>query len=294
MFIKIIVPILIGVLARIILGGKLKVMVEKLIDIFIYLLIPLFILVSVWRVKFSPSYIGYIIVSCIITIFIGIGTAKLISKSRKNNEFRDIVLPVGFMNSGNVGIPVSGFLWGSFGVAAASIYNTVLAGMIFSAGIILITGKKNIKTVLKIPVIYAMLVGFFLNYLNIRIPFFVKEFIPVFNSVTIFLMLFIVGYRLGNVSTENISLIIAGSMGRFFSGITAAFVLFLLLSIPKELFGPIAVLCCTPSAINSYLLAEKFSDNPQTASGIVTLTTLIFLSVFYLAGKDFILHLAGS
>lgn len=78
-----------------------------------------------------------------------------------------------YSNCGFMGIPLIQALFGSTGVFYLTAYLTVFNFMIWTHGIILLSGERNLKNVLKVlysPVILAIVIGIVMFFLQIRLP----------------------------------------------------------------------------------------------------------------------------
>lgn len=83
-----------------------------------------------------------------------------------------------YSNCAFMGIPLIQALYGSTGVFYLTAYLTVFNFLIWTHGIILLSGEKDFKNVLKVlysPVILAIVVGIFMFFMQIRLPSVVSE-----------------------------------------------------------------------------------------------------------------------
>ncbi len=78
-----------------------------------------------------------------------------------------------YSNCAFMGIPLIQALFGSTGVFYLTAYLTVFNFMIWTHGIILLSGERNLKNVLKVlysPVILSIVIGIIMFFLQIRLP----------------------------------------------------------------------------------------------------------------------------
>lgn len=210
----------------------------------------------------------------------------LILSRRKNLGW--LYLPVLFMNSGNLGFPLATMLHGTKGLTLAVIFNLFNAILIYSLGIVIVRGKSGFFEFLKLPYIYAVLVGVFFNYANWRVPAFIFQPISVIGGLTIPLMLLSLGYRLHDFQMKHFGVAFFPAILRTFGGFILGLIFVNLFKIQGISRDIILLLSALPAAITSYMLAEKYNFYPEQVATSVTLSNflgIIFVPLVIMAIK---------
>lgn len=243
-------------------------------DLVIYILFPLFVFFSVWTVPVIYHFFWAILLAALGVIAVGIGWAFLFSRLFKVS-FREHFLPIVFINSGYLGVPVNTFLFGATGTVYAILFDIIPTLSMFSLGVFLIAPRNRLKEIIRIPLVYAALVGLLLNYYHVSVPSLMLYAIQALKEIIIPAILIMVGYSLSTFEKQLLRQVIVASCFRFIGGLLAGLLFVYLL----HLEGVIALVCIVsasmPSAVNSYILAEKYQMNPRFSAQVVTISTMI-------------------
>ncbi len=280
MLVNIFLPLAAGLLFSKVLGFRAGFK-NLLIDAILYLIIPVFVFQVMWEASFRGGEVVFFSLAAAVVCAVGALVSFILSKRMKETRFRDLALPAVFMNSGNLGIPAAGYLFGAAGITYAVIFNAAITFFIFSAGVMIASGKGNFREVFRIPVIYALFAGLAMNRWGPPFPSEIAVF-EFFKDAAIFLMLAMVGWRLGYLKAFFTEKVLWASAARFLSGALGIFIFIHVFSVPQEYAAPLILLSLMPSAINSFILAEKYDSCPGLSSGAVALTSVLFLVVFYI------------
>ncbi|MDA3793199.1 MAG: hypothetical protein PF545_06065, partial [Elusimicrobia bacterium] len=100
--------------------------IKYIINLLWYILIPVFVISSVWGSDIYGISAGYVAGGAVFAVSAGILISFLISK-KKGIPFKDIALPVAFMNSGYLGLTLNKLVFNDADMAPAAVYNAVVA-----------------------------------------------------------------------------------------------------------------------------------------------------------------------
>jgi hypothetical protein len=254
---------------------------DKVVKFFIgaavYFFIPLFILMAAWAntsapaemVKIGGVAVGVIAVGALYALFF----VKSIVHSRKKIPFRNVCLTFMFMNSAYMSIPVNSYYFGAEGTTFAVIYN-IVATVLFSTVGIWFVGKKGISEIFRIPFVYAAAAGLALNFANVPRPAVVIELTNIMKTYALPAMLTFAGYQINLANTLKVRLAISGAAFRMLGGFAAGFLIALALGLKGNAFGTAVIASCMPPAVNSYIMAEKYSADPEFAATAVFIGTI--------------------
>jgi predicted permease len=187
-------------------------------------------------------------------------------------------MPVMFMNSAYLAIPVNTLLWGPAGTAYAIVYNMAVTVSHFTVGIYLVARREPLAEMFRVPIIYAVAAGMALNAFHVYPPASVSVLLTVMSRATLAVMLMFVGYRLCLANSSCMKDAAIGVGLRMGGGVLIAALLVKL----AGLSGPVAGVCimssAMPTAVNSYLLAEQYDCDPSFAASTVFLGTVLSLA----------------
>lgn len=290
-FIRILIPVFCIFSVGFIGQKLLKFDIANLSKLALYLMSPFIAFCTFYKKKISMDYIYFAIYAfllCIGIIILVLIVSYILKYSIE--EKCAMILSSAFMNNGNYGTPVVLLVFGQSGMSIAipmmvfqllvmntlGIYYAVKGGNIDkdvnSKGFI-------IEKVLKMPVLYAALLGLLFQCLKIDILEEVLTCMQMVGDASIPTVMIILGMQLAEISYKNFKI----------REITIASVLKLLvspiISIIITLFLPfdlitkqvLFVLAAMPSAANTTLMAVEFKTNPSLVSSATLVSTILSL-----------------
>lgn len=207
-FLQMAVLIVLGVILR-----KTRVIDERvqkgLSNILIYAVLP-FNLVSSSQYEYSREMILALIAVagaslCYFTFSI-IGMRILVNHMKMEDKERRVVLMTSvFMNTGFVGFPLMGALFGAKGLLLASCYNMVFNLFMYSYGEHKLSGQKaNARNMLMNPVTIATVIALILFIIPWRMPGHVKDTIDIVGNMTVPLAMIMIGSTLTTVDIKKL------------------------------------------------------------------------------------------
>lgn len=242
------------------------------------------LLISSFNYSYSQDMISkakvmfiYSIIVHILLIFISkILTFKYAEGSKKVLRFAII-----FSNCGFMGYPVLEGLFGKIGIFYGAIFNIPFNIFMFSVGVMIYTGKKDIKTlkdVLVNPAMIATFLGLVMFIFSIKLPYAIFNTASLVGAMTTPLSMIIVGAMLSEVKLKDI---FSGTLVYYASFLRLIVVPFITLGVLKllnadKLLIQIAVLIeAMPAAVLASVLAEKYGADTILASRSIFITTII-------------------
>ncbi len=236
-------------------------------------------------------FIEYFIYALIIIGgFAAIGVIVLaLMKKDVVSELPPLILP----NTGNMGIPICLFAYGTEGLGVASAIASVIILLHFTLGVLLAKKSFSIKILVTNMPIYGIIAAVLVLYSNWEVPGFVVNTTFLLTYATIFLVLMSLGIALTKlkvVSWLNASIL---SIVRIVIGPLIGFGLIKYLNLSGLAAGVLLIQSAMPSAILTYLVGSMYSEKrvvDNIASVIVTSTLMSFITipiVVYLSLKYF-------
>ena len=198
--------VLIGVLASR-LGVIRSETRDALVKIIFNITLPLLLLTNFSKLDLTPeiltnSLIVIIIALLVILAMLGIGALSALPFRLKHEQKSVFIAHHAFGNILYFGFPVVNALYGELGLYYASIYTFVSILMLWTVGIYVITRKggmsfrDSLRNMIN-PNSVAILAGFLLFILRIRIPDFLLEPFMSLGGTTIYLSMLYIGALLG-------------------------------------------------------------------------------------------------
>jgi malate permease and related proteins len=192
-------------------------------------------------------------------------------------ELPPMILP----NTGNMGIPICLFAYGTQGLGVASAIASVIILFHFTLGVFLAKKKFSIDVVLKSPPVYAIIVSILFLYYNLNVPIFLENTTFLLTYATIFLVLMSLGIALTRLKFSlKDSIILA--LGRVILGPVICVLIIYKLDLSGFAAGVLLIQSSMPSAVLNYLVGSMYSPKKvvdSIASTIVTSTLMSFITI---------------
>jgi len=284
-----ILPIFIIIEVGFLFSRITKLRLDPLIDIIIYITTPCLVFTSMINKEFVAREFLNIAFGAFFVMLCGGLLIFLFSKIRRFDP-RPFYLPIMFPNTGNMGLSVSLFAFGIIGLSQGIIYYVASCLLFYSLGVYLLSKKSGIKTTLKIPVIYAAILGIILSiyrqpliqFLNTH-PFLFeylrigKRTIEMVARPTIPLMLLTLGYKLSNTKVTSFRLPLACALARIVMGLSLALIFVNLFKITGLNRAVIILISSLSSPVASFMFAQKFNAEPELAASTILISTLLMI-----------------
>jgi len=194
------------------------------------------------------------------------------------SELPPLILP----NTGNIGLPLCLFAYGTAGLGVASAIASVVILLHFTIGVLLAKKSFSLKILIKNMPIYGILVSVLFLYFEWDVPGYVENTTFLLTYATIFLILMSLGIALAKLKV--VSWTHASILGavRVIIGPLIGFGLIKFLNLDGFAAGVLLIQSCMPSAVLTYLVGSMYSERKvvdSVASVIVTSTVMSFITI---------------
>jgi hypothetical protein len=203
---------------------------------------------------------------------------------------RGFSLPVVFMNSGFLGIPLMQLWGGDSAMNLIIIYDQVSTIFLFTLGIFMAAGglhARSLRGVATSPMLWALVAGFLFRFLGVPLPGALVDSIGFAGSAAPPVAAFALGASLAHQRVRLDIHIAAGVIARFGAGVAAGLLAVWLLGLEGQTRTIVIVASGLPAAVMSYVLPVRFGTDASHARTVVVLSTFLsFLwipALFYLA-----------
>ncbi|MFT5034041.1 MAG: putative permease [Bacteroidia bacterium] len=193
---------------------------------------------------------------------------------------RDIGLPIVFGNSGNMGLPLCLFAFGSDGLALSLGIFVVFSLVHFSLGTAALTSSMPGRALLRSPLIWAGLLVLLMIALDLQFPLTVNNTLDILGGMAIPLMLLTLGVSLVSLRLRDSGRALAMGLARVVTALLAGVLTVEVLQLEGLLRGVVLLQAATPAAVFNYLLAQQYQRSPEAVAGLVMASTLLsFVSI---------------
>ena len=205
-------------------------------------------------------------------------------------ELPPFILP----NTGNMGLPICLFAYGSQGLGIAGAIASIIILFHFTLGVFLASKKFTLEIITKSPAFYSIIISIIFIYFEMDVPNFVVNTTMLLTYATIFLILMSLGIALTRLKIFSFNKALISAMARVLIGPIIGFCIIRIFNLSGVAAGVLLIQCSMPSAILNYLVGSIYSPKKivdNIASMIVVSTILSFITipiVVFLALKYFI------
>jgi predicted permease len=194
------------------------------------------------------------------------------------SELPPLILP----NTGNMGIPICLFAYGTAGLGVASAIASVIILLHFTLGVLLAKKSFSFKILIKNMPIYGIIISVIFLYFEWDVPGYLENTTFLLTYATIFLVLMSLGIALSRLKV--VSWTHASILGavRVIIGPLIGFGLIKFLNLNGFAAGVLLIQSCMPSAVLTYLVGSMYSERKvvdSVASVIVTSTVMSFITI---------------
>lgn len=256
---------------------------NKLSEILLRITLPAMIIFS-YNQEFSKDLLtkgGIMLVYSLVIHVFGILLGNIIYWKYPDDIKNVLKFVTIYSNCGYMGLPVLEALYGQIGIFYASIYITIFNIFTWTNGVMIFTGKRDIKSMKKAlinPGIIAVFIGLFIFIFSIKLPYPVAKTLEMFGTMTTPLSMLIIGALIANMDFKKLF----SGLALYYVTAIRLIILPLLVLIAMKilgitdtmLFGTCVTTAAMPAAANTAIFAERYNGNSALASRIVAFSTI--------------------
>ena len=170
-------------------------------------------------------------------------------------ELPPFILP----NTGNMGLPICLFAYGSLGFGVASAISSVVVFFHFTLGVFLASKQFKFIIILKSPAFYSILIAVAFLYFETVPPKFILNTVMLISYATIVLILMSLGVALTQLKVFSFRTAFISSIGRLIIGPIIGFLVIKIFNLSGYSAGVLLIQSSMPSAILCYLVGSMYS-----------------------------------
>ena len=194
------------------------------------------------------------------------------------SELPPLILP----NTGNMGIPICLFAYGTAGLGVASAIASVIILFHFTVGVFLAKKKFSFEVVIKNAPTYTIIISIIFLYYGWEVPKILENTTFLLTYATIFLVLMSLGVALTRLRVVSWNKAVILGFVRVVIGPIIGFSLIKVFNLSGFAAGVLLIQSAMPSAVLTYLVGSMYSPKKvidSVASVIVTSTLMSFISI---------------
>jgi predicted permease len=190
---------------------------------------------------------------------------------------RSFLGPVVFPNTGNLGLPICLFAYGTEGLLYAVVVFALTSVIQFTVGQWIWSGEMSVRQLVRTPLVYAVLAAVIVISTDAEVPAWLMRTTQSLGGITIPLMQFTLGVSLATLRVKRLPRSFALGMWRLVMGFSVGVGLASAFDLTGVIRGVVILDCAMPAAVINYLFAEKFERDPDEVAGVVVASTTISL-----------------
>ncbi|MDY0407108.1 AEC family transporter [Virgibacillus sp. 179-BFC.A HS] len=282
---KVVLPILILLAIGAMMQKKFRFQLRPIANLITYCFMPAAVFLNIYQAEFDYHLLSKLVVYLILfstsLILLGILLSKLLKL--KWQESTALKNSISLMNSGNYGLPVSQFIFSTnpLGVSIQIIVLVFQNLLTYTYGLYnLISATKSamdiLKSLLRLPIVHALLLGIVFQVLNLQLPDFAM--IPIERLADGFapLALILLGAQLVTIRFRSFHRAIGWSLaGRLIAGPAFAMLFIFLLGIEGVMAQSLLIASAFPTSRNTATLSLEYDVAPELHAQIVLYSTLL-------------------
>lgn len=285
-----IVPVFLIMGLGYLIGRKTNYDLKFATDITMYFTLPMLIFSALAHKWDTPFLAREFVVTGIGTLVIIMGTGLLVAvylKITRQKNMRVLFPTVMFINAGNLALSLDYFAFGYDGFLRGVLFQVVNTSLMYSLGVYLVARNMNLRSIFKVPFIYAAAAGVLVWVFHIELPEFLLRGVKFMGDAALPVLVLMLGYSLKNIDLSNIGTAMAGASLRIVGGFTVAagfaavLIHFGIAGQSPEDALTLKVLILNgsmPAALGIYLLAQKYNARPEVVAPTVFASTLMGLT----------------
>ena len=257
---------------------------QPLSNLLVYIVVPAMI-VNSYRMEFSAEILRNLLAAfgmSILAIALGTVLTLVLTHGKTGSRMPIFRFACIFSNAAYMGFPLISALFGDEGLLYASAYVTVFNILLWTMGYSFVSGSASAKEVLhslvRTPVLYAILVGLAIYLLQIPLPVILTRPLELLAGVNTPLSMFITGMLIAAGDLRSIAAdrhIWKLASVRMLLIPAVCLAVFGLLGFHGTAAQVVVLLECCPAAAITSVFAVQFGHDEHFAAGSVVLTTLL-------------------
>lgn len=237
---------------------------------------PSLVLASLAGAEIDASTFGRTMLATALVIICMAGATFLVARLLRRN-WRVLLSPMMYPNTGNMGLPVVLYAFGSAGFVYGITVMVTVSLFQFTLGTILASQGNPLKSLARTPTVYAIAIAMALLLTDTQLPQWLANSVELMSGFTVPLMLITLGVSLASIQVKNLRSGLGFSLVRIPLAATAAWLIADLMGLPPLAQGILVLQMSMPVAVFNYLFAQRAQREPAYVASLVFCSTLLAL-----------------
>jgi malate permease and related proteins len=285
---RVVLPTFIAIIIGYVLGKTIKINMSGVVDIVFYIGLPALAFVSIMSQQIVLMDAAKVWASNLL-VTLGCGLIGWIVFKFKKEKHTGLYLPISLPNTVNIPFPIISLAYGSVGLLVATLYYIPNILLLYSLGVFISAGKswrENLKTMLKVPTIYAAVLALVFNLLHVQVPEMVIKPLDFVGGMVVPLVVLTLGYSLSQVKITSLPTTLIASAIRLGGGLGIGFLAAYLFNLTGVFRSVVVLVSAMPAAVNTYMITAKYKSEDDLVASVVFITTVLSLVLI-----PFLLHI---
>jgi malate permease and related proteins len=282
---NVILPILLTMALGAALGRYADPEPRTLATATLYLFGPCLVISGISQSELAAGEIGQVAFIVVAFTFIMTVFAWAASFRMERRTHSAFLLSVALINAGNFGLPFAEFAFGEAGREVSVIVYVVTSVMSNTLGVFLASRgsypiQQALVNVFKVPLPYAVLIAFTLNFGDIALPIPVARCVEILSEATVPSMLVLVGLQLSRLSVreggrERQQAVILSVAMRLLLSPLIVLLIALVMGVSGIKRDVILLQLSMPTAVASLALATEYGSDYQFITSSILVSTIV-------------------
>ena len=238
---------------------------------------PSLVIASLTSAEIDANTFGLTMLATALVILSMVPTAFVVARLLRR-DWRVLLAPMMYPNTGNMGLPVVLYAFGSVGFAYGITVMVTVSLFQFTLGAILSShGQAWWRTLLRTPTVYAILISLTLLLTDTELPLWLGNSVGLISGFTVPLMLITLGVSLASIRVNNLRSGVSFSLLRIPIAALLAWGIGTLLNLPPLAQSILILQMSMPVAVFNYLFAQRAGQEPEYVASLVFCSTLLAL-----------------
>jgi len=240
---------------------------------------PALIIASLANAEIDAGNVGRTMLAAALVITAMAAATPLMARLL-GKEWRVVLAPMMYPNTGNMGLPVVLYAFGSAGFAYGITVMVTVSLFQFTVGSVMASRDNPLRTLVRTPTVYAIVISLALLLTDTTLPRWLANSVDLISGFTVPLMLITLGVSLASIQVRSLKSGVGFSLLRIPVAAALAWGIGALLGLPAMAQGILVLQMSMPVAVFNYLFAQKARREPEYVASLVFCSTL--LSLLYL------------
>ncbi|MXY34584.1 MAG: AEC family transporter [Boseongicola sp. SB0664_bin_43] len=190
-------------------------------------------------------------------------------------HWRTFLSSLSLPNAGNAGLPIVFFAFAEPGLAIGAAFYFVVTLVQYTVVPAVVSGDPGLRKLLRLPLVWSVMAVLLFRITDLPIPTVVADVTALLGGIMIPVMLILLGGALARLKVDDVgtSALLAGA--RLAIGVATGLTLITVFNLEGVEAGAIFLLSAMPSALITYVIAERYGRSPERVAGLVVSSTVL-------------------